>query len=458
MKKALFICYGGGHADALIPVMKKLIAGKQIQVEAIGINLAADQIRQSGIPCKSLSNYLDVKSVEIGFPIAKKKHNFDSKVSFADSIAYYGFTVGDLIEEVGEANANKILEIYDRRTMFPVATMLRILEVEKPDVIVTTTMNRFEAAALRAAEIMNIPSVKIEDLIGKINKTFPDKIQVDSEEEKESLVAQGISKANIVLKADIMNPIIASYCEKVYQTQLKIQPTVFAVSCDFAKSVIESRGLDSKSIIVTGQPAFDQHPYYLENTSRDEICNELGLNLYHPIVVFMSQPCAEREDIFRALIAAYKDLKDDNIQLVVKLHPNEDGKIQRIMLQEQGVHDVVICKNIDARSLIAISDLVMTAYSTTGIEAAVMGKPLVYINVSGEEDHIPFDKMGIGVRCCSSKQIAETLHTFLIENKELNLPMIHSFKTDGKASERVANIVIKLACLKDNEEKGNDAC
>ena len=63
VKKAFFVCYGGGHAEALIPVMKYLIANTSIKVDAIGINLAAEKLRMNGIPCKSLSNYLDIKSV-----------------------------------------------------------------------------------------------------------------------------------------------------------------------------------------------------------------------------------------------------------------------------------------------------------------------------------------------------------------------------------------------------------
>ena len=151
MKKALFICYGGGHADALIPVMQYLINNTNIEVTAIGINLAADKLRRNGIPCKSLSDYLDIRSVEIGYPLAKNRHDFKSSVSFADSISYYGYTMSDLIDEVGQESAYQILDIFDRRTMFPVKTMIRILQKEEPDVVVTTTMNRFEAAALYAA-------------------------------------------------------------------------------------------------------------------------------------------------------------------------------------------------------------------------------------------------------------------------------------------------------------------
>ena len=68
--------------------------------------------------------------------------------------------------------------------MFPAKTMMRILDQERPDVVITTTMNRFEAAALYAAGKLGIATVKVEDLIGRIYKTFPDKIQVDTEEEK----------------------------------------------------------------------------------------------------------------------------------------------------------------------------------------------------------------------------------------------------------------------------------
>lgn len=260
MSKALFVCYGGGHADALIPVIKYLLENTNIQIEAIGINLAADKLRKNGIPCKTLSNYLDIRSVEIGFPLARNRHNFSSTVSFADSIAYYGFTMSDLIDEVGEKEAYQILDIFDRRTMFPIKTMMRILQKETPDVVVTTTMNRFEAATLYAAGMLGIASVKVEDLIGRIYKTFPDKIQVENQKEKEKLISKGIAPQDVILKSELKNSNVMSYYETVYRKQLNTRPTAFAVLCDYAKEEILKRGIDPKSVYVTGQPAFDKHP------------------------------------------------------------------------------------------------------------------------------------------------------------------------------------------------------
>lgn len=445
MSKALFVCYGGGHADALIPVIKFLIDNTEVEVEVIGINLAVDMLRKQGIPCKSLSNYLDIRAVEIGFPLAKKCHNFASTVSFADSIAYYGYTMSDLIDEVGKESAYQILDIFDRRTMFPVKTMMRILDKEMPDVVVTTTMNRFEAATLYAANKLGIASVKVEDLIGRINRTFPDKIQVDSVLERDDLIRNGISPNNIILKSELKNPVVMKYYEEIYQRQLDTRPTAFAVLCDFAKQQIESRGVDPATVYVTGQPAFDKHPIFLAETKKVIVCTKLGLDSTRPVITFMSQPNAEREDVFKALVKAYKLLDNNCIQMVIKLHPNEDGKIQKLILNNENVNSFTLVKDIDVRELLPISDLVITVSSTTGLEAAVMGKPLIYINVTEKEDYIPFDKMGIGIRCTSLEEIALQLKRIVLDREQPNLPNIGNYKTDGRAAERVGKLVEKLA-------------
>lgn len=445
MAKAFFICYGGGHADAIIPIIKYLMNKTDIQIEAIGVNLAADKLRKAGIPCKSLSNYLNIRSVEIGFPLAKERHNFNSGVSFADSIAYYGFTMSDLIDEIGEKAAYQILDIFDRRTMFPVQTMMRILDFEQPDVVITTTMNRFEAATLCAAGKMGIPSVKVEDLIGKINKTFPDKIQVDTEEERQNLIASGFKPQQIILKSELEDPIVMGYYEIIHQRQLDIRPTAFAVLCNYAKKIIVERGVEPKSIYITGQPAFDRHPEFLENSNKYTVSKKLGVNPNLPLVIFMSQPNREREEVFRTLVEAITILPPNTIEFVVKLHPNEDGKIQRLILSQLHIQGIHIVKNIDSRELIAVSDMVVTVSSTTGLEAAVMGKTLVYINVTDRPDVIPFKEMGIGLRCSNVDELYEMFKLILIDKVKVESPCLSEYHTDGKAAQRVGEIIQNLA-------------
>lgn len=445
MKKALFVCYGGGHADALIPVMKQLKENSDFIVEAIGVNLAAEKLRRNGIPCKSLSYYLDVRSVEIGFELAKNRHNFNSSVCFADSIAYYGFTMGDLIDEIGEDNANEVLKIFDRRTMFPSETMIRILKIERPDVVVATTMNRFEAATLYAAACLGIPSVKVEDLIGKINKTYPDKIQVTTLEEKQELIHKGFNESAIILKEELQSSPALKYCEKIYDLQMKLRPTVSAVFCKYAKDELIARGIPEKSIYVTGQPAFDMHPKYLKNTVRDSVFAKIGADIEKKLIVFMSQPLSEREDVLRTLFAAIKNDSLNNYQFVIKLHPNEDGKIHRIILEQFELENVLITKDIDVRELMAVSDLIITVSSTTGLEAAVMGKPLLYINITDSPDDIPFEKMKIGIRCANSQQIVENINNVFSGKEVISKEIMDEYKSDSMAAKRIADIVESLA-------------
>ena len=445
MKKAFFVCYGGGHADALIPVMKYLMEKTDILVDAIGVNLAADKLRKNGIPCKSLSNYLDIRSVEVGFPLAKTRHNFSSAVSFGDSIAYYGFTMADLIDEVGDESAYQILEIFDRRTMFPFKTMIRILQKESPDVVVTTTMNRFEAATLYAAGMLGIASVKVEDLIGRVYKTFPDKIQVESEKEKEKLIAEGIPPKNIILRSELKNPIVMNYYEEIHKKQLDTRPTAFAVLCEYAKNEISKRGIEPASIHVTGQPAFDKHLWYLVHTDRSDVCKRFGIDSNKTLITFMSQPNVEREAVFKSLMEAIKRIDSHKVNLIVKLHPNEDGQIQQVIMHDMGIAGILLVKNIDARELLAVSDLIITVSSTTGLEAAVMGKSLVYLNVTDKEDYIPFADMGIGIRCTDSDELYSVLKQIVIDKKYPHLTNIAKYKSDGKAAKRVGELIQKIA-------------
>lgn len=451
MKKALFVCYGGGHADALIPVMQYLRGQTDIKVEAIGINLAADKLREAGVPCKTLSTYLDIRGLEIGYPLAKERHNFSSKVSFADSISYYGFTMSDLIDDVGKEQAYEILNIFDRRTMFPKNTMKRILALEKPDVVITTTMNRFEFAALYAAAEMGIPTVKVEDLIGRINKTYPDKIFVNTQKEKDDLLANGFKESQIILSSEIDGSVAADYSEYVYAKQCELRPTATAVFCDYAKKEVVKRGVPQDRIYITGQPAFDQHPKYLENTSREEVFKKLGLDARKKLVTFMSQPTADREDVFKTLIAAIQKANPSDTLFLIKLHPNEDGKIQQYLLAQHNMENVSLVKSIDVRELLAVSDLVITISSTTGLEAAVMGKPLVYINISEEKDEVPYQDMGIGKRTTDVETLSKELIVALEgANSSFDLD---SFKTDGKAAQRVGELVTSLAKKEKKPEK-----
>lgn len=441
MKKIFFLGYGGGHINALMPVIKKINRHKNIEVCTVGINLAVDTLRRNGLPCKTLSSYLDEKSLKIGWPKAKKFHNFNSTVSYADSISYYGFSMGDLIDEVGEKIAEEIFRIYDRRLFLPVNTMKRILQIEKPDVVVVTTMHRFEAASIIAANELSIPTVKIEDLVGNIKMPFPDKIQVESQEEYDQLVQEGINPQKIVLKSLLNSPDIVDYRNHIFSMYNEMRPTKTCVISSFVKDKLIKKGFEEKSIVVTGQPAFDE----LEKISKmnsDDIKKRLKIDSKKKVISFMSQPLPNREKYLRAIISELRKIPE--YQLIIKLHPNEDGKIQNLILKELG-YDAIIIKNISSAELAMISDITSTVSSTTGLEAAVLDRDLIYYCFNDEE-FVPFEKMNIGIKVSSKDKINTVINSVLNDNvvkEKLSIGRL-DYKGNFSAASNIESVILNL--------------
>lgn len=442
MRKVLFLAYGGGHINSLIPIIKELYKDgcEKLEVCAIGINLAAETLRENRIACKTLSCYMDEEILEIGHPLALQFHNFNSTVSYADSIAYYGFSMKDLINNLGKDKAYKVFNIYDRRLMLPIESMKKILEKEKPDAVVVTTMHRFEAATILAAKELGIPSIKIEDLVGNVQMPFPDKIQVKDHKEYDQMISRGFLPKQLVMESDLNEPDIKAYREKVHKIYLDMQPTRTCVLNSFVKDKLIKDGKVPESIIVTGQPSFDQLKQYVD-IDRNYYIEKLGLNPDKPIFSFMSQPLGDREDTLRKIVTGLKEIP--NIQFVIKLHPNEDGNVQRMILEEMN-YNAVIVKEICAPIISKISTVTSTVSSTTGLEAACMDTNLVYFNFSDKPDFVPYQDMGVGIRIDKVEDIKPILES-VISDKEFIKDIAHNRKefteSLGIAAKNVAEVI-----------------
>lgn len=446
MRKVLFLAYGGGHINSLIPIIKELYkedSCEELEVCAIGINLAAETLRENRIACKTLSCYMDEEILEIGHPLALQFHNFNSTVSYADSIAYYGFSMKDLINNLGKDKAYKVFNIYDRRLMLPIESMKKILEKEKPDVVVVTTMHRFEAATILAAKELGIPSIKIEDLVGNVQMPFPDKIQVKDQEEYDQMISRGFLSKQLVIESDLNEPDIKAYREKVYKIYLDMQPTRICVLNSFVKDKLIKDGKVPESIIVTGQPSFDRLKQYVD-IDKNYYIKKLGLNPGKPIFSFMSQPLGDREDTLRKIITGLKEMP--NIQFIIKLHPNEDGKVQRMILEEMN-YNAVIVKEICAPIISKISTVTSTVSSTTGLEAACLDTNLVYFNFSNKPDFVPYQDMGVGIRIERIEDIKPILES-VISGTEFAKDIAHNRKefteSLGMASKNVVEVIKEI--------------
>jgi hypothetical protein len=203
------------------------------------------------------------------------------------------------------------------------------------------------------------------------------------------------------------------------------------------------------SVVVTGQPRYDILAKADEMSSRERIFKELNLSFDKKLVVWMTQThehdlslCENKKNI-SAVYNAMKQLK--NIQLVIKLHPNENKKAP-LYRKDKSFKPIIVGRDFNTYELLNACDLVITKYSTTGMEAVALNKPLIVLNLGGEPDRAEYVKEGVALGVYDEKDLKPTIEKLLKDASELaknreKFIEKYFYKIDGKATERVVDLI-----------------
>ncbi|MEQ9265265.1 MAG: hypothetical protein RLN81_08600 [Balneolaceae bacterium] len=173
-KKLFFVAYGGGHMRLLHQVTKQLQNDVNFEIKILGLTSGYKDIKEEYKKeiVRKISDYdflfSDEKDLidKYGKMFLEENHNPDSGMEESDSLFYLGMSITDLVQELGEKEA---LDLYDkkkRHAFKPTNSMKKILEYEKPDLLITTTSPKCELASLLAAKQLGIQSIQIIDLFG----------------------------------------------------------------------------------------------------------------------------------------------------------------------------------------------------------------------------------------------------------------------------------------------------
>ena len=149
------------------------------------------------------------------------------------------------------------------------------------------------------------------------------------------------------------------------------------------------------------------------------------------------------------ILEAVRDLRD--VQLVVKLHPIEDGEMERELVEASGMTDVVITSE-GLYELLSICDVVVTISSTVGVEAAILNRPIIVVNLTRQPDTMPYVEEGIAVGVYRETDLRDALVRMLEENdfrnklrkSRENFLRRHVYAVDGKAASRIADVASVL--------------
>ena len=234
--------------------------------------------------------------------------------------------------------------------------------------------------------------------------------------------------------------------------------TILSWGDESARAFIEI-GYQPSQVRLTGAALYDG--FTAGAPSRD-LRASLGLNAEKPVVVYMSQPPVrgDSERVYQQVALAFASAAAalSGAQMVVKLHPIEApdafwrGLRAAGVAQPRGV-PVTVLKDCDTRALIQAAGVVVTQYSTTGLEAVLLDKPLVSINCSGLPDRAPYAAAGVAVGVERPDDLQPAL-TRVMEDPSLRAGLARAREAfrrgmfayqDGQSAARCAREILTVA-------------
>lgn len=206
--KVLFVCYGGGHVEMCLPVMRALreqVPG--VEARILALTTAAGVARRAGEQPLGFRDFIageqGARALRYGEALLGEQQHPD--VAREESLAYLGLNFLEWVEALGEDAAWRRWRASGRQGFLPVRRLRRILQELRPDVVVATNSPRSEQAAIEAAQALGIPTLSMVDLFAlpgdpyRARSVHADRITVLSEATRRNLLEAGVDPQRIVV-------------------------------------------------------------------------------------------------------------------------------------------------------------------------------------------------------------------------------------------------------------------
>ncbi len=181
-----------------------------------------------------------------------------------------------------------------------------------------------------------------------------------------------------------------------------IYPDKIFVIDERASKLAIADGIPENKIQVFGNPYYDYLGEYKPQVSRDEFFDLIGIKDHSKkLVVFAPEPLSningkekygfDEVDAF-AEIQQVLDEKDYNCHFIFKQHPNQDMEKLKNRLSEKFI---ILDPASDTNTLMFYSDIIVGFFSNFLIEAAVMKKKILRLQLMKVEND-PIKELNIG--------------------------------------------------------------
>lgn len=403
--RILFVSYGGGHIGMVLPVMRELEALlPEAQCTLMALTTGhgkAKDVRPDTLGYRDFLHLVNAGAAR-AWGERLSEGNTSPDVPQEESIAYLGINYLDLITQHGAAGAAEMYREQGRYGFRPLHFMRAVMDALQPDVVVATNSPRSERTALDVASERGLPAVGMVDLFGLDSDTYvlhepkPAWTCVISEGVRQRLIARGFPAEGVVVTGNPAFDGMFSH-ENVAKAQKFIQDQHW-------------QGLTP--ILWTGHLEPDT------SHTHDALAGPgLGLAI---------------EQMLRSLTQSRSDLS-----LIVRYHPNEWHRFPRFPDQDR-VHFSKPARE-PIHPLLLASRAVVVQNSTVGLEAAIVGRPVVSLEFAASvKNSFSLAKMGVSSPCGQLSDLTVELERALSQPPSAT----QEYASDGKAAWRVAQVIL----------------
>lgn len=398
MKKILFCCYGGGHVQALLPIIQYLKENKSYDIRVFALTTAQDILRSHNIDFfsyKDLPWCADPIIKDLG-EILKNTLTI-SKINENETVAYLGANMNELIEVNGTDNAHTMYKQEGRSCFYPLSLMKKLLNHEQPDLVVATNSPRTERAIIQAASDLSIPALCIVDSFAKYeadwisSPDFGDAVCVLSDSVKKRFIDHKRPKTDIYVTGNpAFDPFLTPVDEKI-QTHLK-----------------EKIGVEPGQIILMYAPSPEGNQHIFTKEAADP---ELPYKILQELLSFIA--CHSR------------------FFLIIRPHPSQ------VFHVDSTIKNIFYDQGNDLKSMLSVTDTVITLGSTVGIQAQLMGKRLICCNQSVYANDTKYEDFGDLRRIYSFKELEREI----LEGAEKKEHSRINHNIQRSATEKIIDII-----------------
>jgi len=213
--------------------------------------------------------------------------------------------------------------------------------------------------------------------------------------------------------------------------------------------LVDSCGYPADAVVVTGQMRYDPLEHADRVFNRERTLKRFGFSPEKKTVLLITESYSRSHLFLRVVASALKNIP--SVQAVIKPHPNDvHYEWHRTILENEGYAAAVAEPSSDTFELLFACDVMMTVTSTVAIEAMLMKKFVIVINLLGARDPTPYVEGGGAIGVYKENDVEPTIKNVLFDEKIqkefeakrerfLEYHLLH-----GKATENVVELIKEM--------------